>query len=65
MATCTPEALAAQSKCLRGLGRHWLLAIWAKVLCAGAPPPPTSEGITTDPDGLVITTDDGHIITIN
>lgn len=61
---CDPATLTADSRCLAyAMSTHQLLAAWAYLVCSAGPTPPSSEGITTDPDGLIITTDDGQIIT--
>lgn len=57
---CDASTLVSDSKCLAHLSRHELLAIWAQLLCST--PPPSEGGILTDPDGQIITTDDGTII---
>ncbi len=60
--SCTPATLADQSKCLAtALSTHQLYAAWAYLLCSGVTPP-TNEGILTEPEGQIITTDDGQTI---
>lgn len=65
MPACDASTLASESRCLAAAttSDHQLYAIWAFLLCNGGPTPPPSEGITTDPDGKIITTDGGLIIT--
>lgn len=63
---CDTTTLLDQSKCLaQGLSTHQLYAAWSYLLCSGVVPPPEGTGITTDPDGLTITDENGNIITID
>ena len=62
---CTPQSLSDNSRCLAlAMSTHQLYAAWAYLVCTGGGPiPPGQQGLATDPDGLIITTDDGKIIT--
>lgn len=64
---CDAATLIDQGKCLaQGLSTHQLYAAWAYLLCSSVvPPPPGGTGITTDPDGLTITDENGNIITLD
>lgn len=63
---CDATTLIEQGKCLaQGLSTHQLYAAWAALLCSGGPTPPGGTGITTDPDGLTITDENGNIITLD
>lgn len=56
---CTPQVLQTNAKCLRGLSKHWLLAVWTKALCGSGPtPPPTGDTRITE-DGQPRTTEGG------